>query len=175
MKSILFAALLFPSLGTSTFNGHAQETNPPAMIQRPQPGGPNRLMDSAVFGVLTPEQRGSIVRVLQEQQPKAREIQTRLRIVRQEMVSTALSGQFDDDAVRKLALEVANLEAELTVQRMKALSQVLPSLSPDQVEKIRNMGQIAPFQSLRPPESRPGRQRILQNIQRDQNGLPPKM
>src|SRR5258706_12819131 len=91
---------------------------------RPQPGalGGGALM--AVMRVLTEEQRQSLRGQMQTQREQASKIEEQLRDARKELFAASLAEKFDEAAVREKALNVAKLEAELTVIRAKALSQI---------------------------------------------------
>ena len=119
-----------------------------------------------------------MAQALQGQRDKVRELQTKLREARRELWSTALAGTVDEEAVRKQAQTVANLETEMTLLRVKALSKVQPPLSPEQIEKIRNApgaagARVGPRAGLR-DGGNAGPRRSVTNPQRDQNDLPPK-
>jgi len=172
MKRILSMAGCSLLIAASSLNA-AENTNSPA-TPRPVPSAAPRFLEGFGFNLLTEEQRASLASVAHEQQGKLNELQAKIRIARKSLLDTGVAKTFDEAAVRQQAQNVANLEAELTVLRLKVLSQVQPPLSPEQVEKIRTIGQSGPAQNYRLPENRPGRQRILQNSQRDQNDLPPK-
>jgi Spy/CpxP family protein refolding chaperone len=91
-----------------------------------------------------------------------------------------MDGTFDEAAVRKQAMAVANLEAELAVLRARALSQIQPALTPEQIEKIRNaapagLGARAGAPGGARGVDRPAaRRRALSDTPRDENNLPPK-
>ena len=58
------------------------------------------------------------------------------------------------------ALEVAKLEAELTVMRLKALSEVQPALSQEQLDKIMNPPQLQQGGNPDGENPRPGNRRM---------------
>ncbi|TAL01262.1 MAG: periplasmic heavy metal sensor [Verrucomicrobia bacterium] len=148
----------------------------------------------AVMRVLTEEQRESMRTAMQAQREKMQPIEEQMRAARKELAVAGLTGKFDEDAVREKALKVAKLEAELTVLRAKALSQIQPPLSAEQIEQIKNpppmeMGQgraqgrpengngnpDQPRRQYRPNDGgndAPRGQRPPGN--RDENDLPPK-
>jgi Spy/CpxP family protein refolding chaperone len=167
-KAICFAVGL--TLAGAALTLTAQETNAPInppVQNRPQPQRPVRPLEgfAPLFNVLTDEQRASMEQVLQGQREKLREMEMKIR--------AGLNGKFDEEAVRKHASALAGFEAEMTVLRVKALSQIQPPLTPEQIERIKNMPMgVAPGAGR--PLERPGRQRILQNQNRDENNLPPK-
>jgi Spy/CpxP family protein refolding chaperone len=120
----------------------------------------------AYMGVLNEDQRASMREVLMEQRDKMRELEEKLRKARMEVLEAALSEKFNESAVRKKALEQAKIEAEVNVLRVKALSQVKPPLTPEQVERLKNPPAPqfgAPREGMRRPQGRP-----------DPNGLPPR-
>jgi Spy/CpxP family protein refolding chaperone len=121
---------------------------PEARVQ-PGPGVP--LMER----VLTGEQRESMRDLLASQREARRGIQEKLREARKELQKASLAETFDEDTVRAKALVVAKLEADLTVLRAKALSQVQPPLSGRQIEQILNP---PPGERMQPRngEPRPG-------------------
>jgi Spy/CpxP family protein refolding chaperone len=107
-----------------------------------------------------------------------RELEIKMRSARQELLAAGLDGKFDEEAVRKQALAVANLDAEIAVLRVKAISQVQPPLSPEQIEKIKSAtpnlpGRAAAMRGQRESGNAPRRSSVL-NTNRDENDLPPK-
>lgn len=88
--------------------------------------------------VLTEDQRDSLRQTMEAQREKLRGIQEKIRDARKALMKVALAEEFKDDVVRARALEVAKLEAEASVLRLKALSEVQPALSEEQLEKILN-------------------------------------
>lgn len=88
--------------------------------------------------VLTEDQRDSLRQTMESQREKMRETQEKIRDARKALMTAALANDFKDDVVRAKALEVAKLEADVTVLRLKALSEVQPALSKEQLEKIMN-------------------------------------
>lgn len=166
-------SLIFALAAGLQVSSAAAQTNSPAAAPIPLSPAVQRTLEGTTLGVLTEEQRLSLVKPAEAHQEKLRELQQQVRVARHEMFSTALKETFDEAAVRTKAQTVANIESEITVLRLKLLSQVQPPLTPQQVERLRSLGFSAP--GLRPIESRPGRQRILHNTPRDANGLPPKL
>ena len=97
--------------------------------------------------VLTPEQRDSMRGIMESEREKMRGIQEKIRDARKALMKASLAEKFDEEAVRAKALEVAKLEAEVTVIRAKAISKVQPPLSPEQIEQIINP---PPMQRMEP-------------------------
>lgn len=121
---------------------------------RPGPGQGLPLMEQ----VLTEDQRDSLRQTMESQREKMRGLQEKIRAARQAMMKAALADEFKEDLVKAKALEVAKLEAEVGVMRLKALSEVQPALSKEQLEKILTPPQP---QALGPDDggNRPGNRR----------------
>ncbi len=125
------------------------------------------------FEILTPEQRASAAQAMQGQREKVRALEVRIFEARREFFAAGLNGKFDEEAVRRRAQTVANLEAEIAVLRMETLAKVQPPLSPEQIEKIKNSMPARMNPSSRGMEG-PGRRRNLSDSNRDENDLPSK-
>ena len=106
------------------------------MIQRDGPGGGQFM--PMVQRVLTEEQRTSLRSAMEAQREKSRELEEKMRDARRELLKASVLDKFAEDAVRSKALEVAKLEAELTVLRAKAFSEMKPALSQEQIEELKN-------------------------------------
>jgi len=157
---------------------------------RPQPGG--GAMGQALQAgrmafqlerVLTEDQRFSLREAMEKQREKMRETEEKLRPLRKELLEAGLAEKFDEKAVRKLALEVGKLDAEITVLRAKAMSQIKPALSAEQMEKIKNPPPFEPGEFRRnfqgnPDNNRPNNRNDARPNRdrgpRDENDLPPK-
>ncbi|HEX4265254.1 MAG TPA: periplasmic heavy metal sensor [Verrucomicrobiae bacterium] len=175
MRRILFTCGFLACAWTSTLR--AQSANG-ANVQRPPAStGVSAAQNPAVGGVslggpggvLNEEQRASYQAALRAAHGEVMELDAKLRLARQEVLNTSLTGKFDENAVREKAFAAARIEAELAVIRARAFSQVQPPLSAEQIEKIKN--------------NQPGQARTVERLQRleapagtnqDQNGLPPK-
>ena len=122
-----------------------------------------------VMGVLTDEQRSSLREIIEGQRAQMRELEEKLRDARKDLLEAGLSEKFDEEGLRHKAMAAARLEAEMTVLRAKAFSQLRPRLSADQIEKIKKAPLRGPGegQDEPSPRRRPSRER-------DENGLPPK-
>jgi len=138
-----------------------------AVVQR---GG-----DFAAFRVLTEEQRESFRTAMQDLREEMRGFEEKLRDARKDLIAAGLTEKFDEGAVRKKALEVGKLDAELTVLRAKALSKVKPALSAEQIEQIKNPPPFNPgeFRGENRPQT-PRRADRPPGSPRDENDLPAK-
>ena len=152
LHATLAAALMF----AATPFTHAQPNPdrpdaPPGegrRMQRPQqgqPGGQGAFRGGQGQGglpmmeqVLTEDQRDSMRQAMEAQREKMRGLQEKIREARKALMTAALAEDFKETVVQAKALEVAKLEAEVTVLRLKALAEVQPALSKEQLEKMLN-------------------------------------
>jgi Spy/CpxP family protein refolding chaperone len=88
--------------------------------------------------LLTEDQRDSMRQTMEAQREKMRGIQEKIRAARKALMTAALAEDFKEETVQAKALEVAKLESELTVVRLKALAEVQPALSQEQLDKLVN-------------------------------------
>lgn len=155
---------VFPSATAQPDPGRPDRPNQPDREARPgQPGGPPGFRGGPGQGVplmervLTEDQRDSLRQAMESQREKMRDLQEKIRDARQAMMKAALADEFKEDLVKAKALEVAKLEAEIGVIRLKALSEVQPALSKEQLEKILNPPQpqvVGPEESGNRPANR---------------------
>jgi len=152
----------------------AGEGRPPRQPQGFQPGagfrgGQGPMMEQ----VLTEDQRLSMRQALEGQREKTRALQEKIRDARKAMMTAALTEDFNASVVQAKALEVAKLEAEMTVLRLKALAEVQPALSTEQLEKIMNP---RPPQGMGPDEDgqRPNRRANRPPREGDERPQPPR-
>ena len=127
--------------------------------------------DFGMLRVLTEEQRASFREAMEAQGDQMRPIAEKLRVARQEAMAAALAEEFDENTVRKKALEVGKLEAEMAVLRARALHKVKPPLSAKQIEQIKNPPPFNPAGNQFRPPRRVDRPPVGP---RDENDLPPK-
>jgi len=120
--------------------------------------------------VLTDEQRTSLRAAMDEQRDKSRELEEKMREARRALLKASLLDAFDEEAVRAKALEVAKLDAELTVLRAKAFAQMKPALSKSQIEELRNPPPFEGGFNRGENDARPPGRKF--NGPRDENDLP---
>ena len=116
----------------------AAGANRPALGQAGQPGqagGP-----AALERVLTDEQRQKMREFMQEQGGDLRENMQKLAQLRRELNVTVLSGKADEKFIKEKTDAIAKLDAEQLRARMMALSKVVGTLTPEQREKLKDMG-----------------------------------
>ena len=126
-------------------------------------GGFERIM-----GILTEEQKSSFRETMEGQREAVRRLEQKSAESRRELFELALIDKFDEARVKEKVKELTSSDAELTVLRLKALADMKPRLSAEQLEKLRNPG---PTQSAGPAE---GARKRRPEVPRDENGLPLK-
>jgi periplasmic protein CpxP/Spy len=125
-KSLALSALLLAGLLASS---HA-EAQPGPGFQ----GG--RLFETLQ---LTNEQKAAIDGLFAANQDNARSLHQRLQEQRQLLRNAAQAQPFDEAAVRFQAQELANLQAEMIVQRIAVMNQISSVLTADQKAKLRDL------------------------------------
>lgn len=184
LKPLIHCLLAAALSGAAVLTLHSQDANPPPPpSDRPPrpPGGqaPYLAGFGPVGNVLTEEQRASMREAMEPQREQMRDLENKLREARKKLLEAGVAEKFDEEAVRKQALAVAQLEVEGTVLRARALSKVQPPLSAEQIEKIKAGLSAAPARMnpraagrLQPDAGRhrPG----VISTNRDENDLPPK-
>jgi hypothetical protein len=125
-------------------------------------------------GVLSEPQRASYEAAVNHERGQMTDLQAKLRAARQDFLTSSLNQKFDENIVRQKAFVSARFEAELAVLRAKALSQVRPALTPEQIEKIKG-SQPGPIPSPKRPQlERTPQHAPTSGTNQDANGLPPK-
>lgn len=109
------------------------------MAQRRIEGSP----EGRIFEGLSPDQRQSLREAFRKAQEKSRDLGSKMREARARLQDAIWAERMDESAIRDRAREVARIEAELAVVRARAFASIRPKLSPDQVERLRNLrGQV---------------------------------
>lgn len=121
-----------------------------------------------VLSVLTEEQRASMREGMAADRDKIRDLEQKIRETRKDLFELGLRQNFDEAAVREKAIAAAKLDAEMTVLRVKAISQIKPPLSAEQIQKIKDSARA----ELSDRQGEAPRRR--HDIPRDENGLPLK-
>lgn len=168
--AVIVAILGKASPGFAQSADTSTSTPPDRKQQRQFGGGPQRFTAGfeRVLSVLTEEQRASMRQAMSANREKIRDLEEKIRETRRELFELGLNEKFDEAAVREKANAAAKLDAEMTVLRVKAISQIRPLLTAEQIEKIKNSP--GPEMGDRQGEA-PRRRR---DIPRDENGLPLK-
>jgi len=176
---LALSALAFATL--PTFAQPDPNRGPRPELDRPranrpnvQPGRPGAMRPQVGFieQALTEDQRQSMRESMQVQREKLRELQEKILAARKDLMTTALTMDFKEEAIKAKALEIAKMEAEVNLIRLKALAEVQPPLTEDQVEKMINP---PPLNGMRPEDNAPGRNDRMERRQRRKvDGGPPR-
>jgi Spy/CpxP family protein refolding chaperone len=182
MKFALFAfRFITPAILLAlplTVTAQQAQASAPFRSQRPaRATGPNvqAFALGGPVGVLNDQQRASYEASMDRQRGLMVELQAKLRVAREDFVATSVDQKFDETVMRQKAMAAYGIEAEIAVLRAKALSEVQPPLTAEQIEKIKT-GQPGPMRQLRQRQqlekAAPQAPSAITN--QDVNGLPPK-
>lgn len=127
----------------------------------------------AIGRVLTDDQRQSLRQIIIAERAQLQPLEKELRSSRQAILGQIGSGTFDENAARQEAAQYARAEAGLTVLFAKALSQMEPPLSTNQIQQLQNF-QGARFQEAPddPAATPPSHLKLPPPLPRDTNDLP---
>jgi hypothetical protein len=153
------------------------QITPRAQGHRPnmQGGGVAGFALGGPVGVLTDEQRVSYQAAMARQRGRMAELDAQMRAAKQEFVAASVDQKFDENAMMQKAMAAFRPEAEMAVLRAKAMSEVQPPLTAEQIEKIKAT-QPGPVRPARPRQQleNPAPRAPAANTNTDINGLPPK-
>lgn len=141
-----------------------------------QPGGgqaggfqPGRGGGMPVESILTDEQREKFGEEMFAQREKARELNEKFMKLRREIDQALLAEKLDEKFVREKSLELAEVEVERSLIRARAFAKIRPSLSEEQLERLKDLrsdmgrgpqggpgGFRGPADGPRPGQRRPG-------------------
>jgi len=101
-------------------------------------GGGSATVVGRAMMVLNPEQRESLRGAMQADREKIRELEQQLREARKAAADAGIGNDFQEEELRAKLEAAAKLDMEITVLRAKALAQVQPPLTDDQIQKLKN-------------------------------------
>lgn len=147
--------VLSASLISSNILSAAEDAAPPAP-RRPAPGGEGqgpgprgpRFQQGRGGGggvpmeaVLTEEQREKFVEEMFAQREKNRQLNPdeKFMKLRRELDQALFGEKLDEELVRKKSLELAEIELERSLIRARAFAKIRPSLSAEQLERLKQM------------------------------------
>ena len=142
--------------------------------RRPQPLAAGERFFPALNRVLTDEQRQPLRAALEPQRDKLPPLEEKMLASRRALLDAAVSGKFDENLVRQSAGASAGAEAELTVIYARALSQMQPPLTAQQLQELKNF-QPGQFQAQSGPPAASAPEKHLElppPLPRDTNDLP---
>jgi Spy/CpxP family protein refolding chaperone len=126
--------------------------------------------------LLTDEQRQSIQKIIVSQRDQIRPLEEKIRNSRQELLDLTANGNFNETLATQYAGETARAEADLLVIYSRALSQMQPKLSAEQLAQMKNF-QPGRFRASRDePAAAPATPEVHMKLPaplpRDTNDLP---
>ena len=119
--------LAFVILQTNAFAGHGGYGK----------GGWHLKKMMAAVG-LSDEQKAEVKDILTQNRTLLEPIRKQLVTERRALRNLIQSGSSDEAAIRSQAASVANLQADLAVERAKVYQAILPVLNPDQIQKLKD-------------------------------------
>jgi Spy/CpxP family protein refolding chaperone len=184
MKPIQAASIAVTLLAI-TFSGVAQPGGrpnerrlPPRPVESPGLAPPGQAFER----ILTEDQRAELRDIFRENRERLREIEEKVRTGRRELQESVLAKDVDEAKLKEQVESIAKLEAERHFLRLKALARIRPTLTPQQIERLRELRPgpgagpelrrgIGPRREFR-PELRP-EDRARERERRDRIAPPP--
>lgn len=146
-------------------NGSAQQNRPMGLETRFFP---------MLGRLLTDDQRLSLLRNMDSQRDQIQPLQEKIRSSRAALLNQIVSGKFDENLVRQYAAQSAGAEAQLTVIFARALANMQPRLSAEQLAQLRT-SQSGRFFGFRDEAETPAPEvhlKLPPSLPTDTNGLP---
>jgi hypothetical protein len=103
------------------------------MQGQPRPGG------FPIEAVFTPEQRMEFRDEMSPHREKLRELEEKQATLRREFEEALFADKLDEKLVREKSTAMAEVEAERSLIRARAFAKIRPSLSEEQLERLKNM------------------------------------
>ena len=163
-----------------TGSGATRRAGPPGGTGADSPRGPGqRMMQGQQRGggfpfemILDEDQRGQVREEMMGQRDKLRQIDEKSAKLRRELDDAMFADKLDEKLVREKHAALAEFEAERSLMRARVFAKVRPSLSNEQLERLKDMraqmsrgnrpgeGGIRPPGADQPPQGeRPGQPR----------------
>jgi Spy/CpxP family protein refolding chaperone len=141
-----------------------------------QQNGGNGITDRffpALGRLLTDDQRQSLRDLMVAQRDQLQPLERQIRTSRQALLNQITSGQFDENQARQYAEQSAKAESELTFIFAKALSQMQPPLTAQQIRQLKNFqpGRLQDFDQGGGDEPQ-SHMKLPPPLPRDTNDLP---
>jgi Spy/CpxP family protein refolding chaperone len=155
--AVLSAWLVVPARAADSAPSDAPSGISDARPARPaRPGRPNQSQSLSPDGappragnppggglqdigrILTPEQREVFRATMQEQRPQMQALEEMLSRIHQELDETMLAETLDESSVRAKVRQLSEVEGDRLLLRARAIAKIRPTLSPDQLEQLRN-------------------------------------
>jgi Spy/CpxP family protein refolding chaperone len=144
-----------------------------ASAQQNQGYGMGERVFPLINRILTDDQRQSLQQIIVSQRDQIRPLEEKIRDSRQALLSLTVGGNFNENLANQYAGETARAEADLLVIYARALSQIQPKLSAQQIAQLKNFQQGRARgtrdESADAPEVH---MKLPPPLPRDTNGLP---
>jgi Spy/CpxP family protein refolding chaperone len=88
--------------------------------------------------ILTPEQRQQLREALEEERDRLAELDRKLVQARRELEEIVTAEKLNEAALRQKATAIGELEGERSLIRARAFATIRPSLSAEQLERLKN-------------------------------------
>ncbi|HEX3626347.1 MAG TPA: periplasmic heavy metal sensor [Verrucomicrobiae bacterium] len=147
---------------------------PKGFAQSNRPRGLENRFFPMIGRLLTDEQRMSLLRNMDFDRDQIQPLQEKIRSSRAALLNQIVSGKFDEKLVRQYAAQSAGAEAQLTVIFARALAQMQPPLSAEQLAQLKTF-QSGRFVGLRDEAETPAPEvhlKLPPSLPTDTNGLP---
>jgi len=115
-------------------------------------GGGSAATTGRAMMILNPEQRESLRGAMMADQERTRELEQQLREARKAAADAGIGKDFKEDDLRAKLEAAARIDTELTVLRAKALAQVQPPLTDEQIQRLKNPQPMGDMMRERRPE-----------------------
>ena len=103
------------------------------------PGHGEMLEHMAKVLNLTDAQKQQVKAIMDSTESAAKDIHAKLEETQKQLAAATANGQFDEAQVRTLANQKGQLEADMTVEHLRAMSKVFAILTPEQRVKAEEM------------------------------------
>ncbi|HEX4343594.1 MAG TPA: periplasmic heavy metal sensor [Verrucomicrobiae bacterium] len=124
--------------------GTSAQTNAP--VRHPDGGGQGGFGgrfaqngEAPILAVLTEDQRTSFRQAMESQRKQLRDWEIKLSQARKDVITASTTSYFDESTVRTKAAAVGDIETEMAVIRARALSQVKPPLTIDEIDRMKSI------------------------------------
>ena len=135
--SLLLAVRLFAADPATT----PRRPAPGDIPNRPQAGMAAPAVGMGAFDrVLYDEQRQKLSEYTQASAEKSRTSQMESLKLRRELQESVMTGEATDALIKEKSEAIAKLDAEVLAARMSAMAKIAATLTPEQKEKIKEMG-----------------------------------
>jgi Spy/CpxP family protein refolding chaperone len=129
LASVLAAILFGWIFAASAQPASPDQPNRPDRPQRPGFGDPS----------LSEEQRTTIRETMEISRKEAGPLEEKMRTARRELQEAIHADKLDEQFIREKAAQLGKIEGDLAVVRAKAFAKIRPSLTPEQLARMKNM------------------------------------